>query len=106
MRERCRSCRRSTRAQQLSAVSLRQARATSRPTRRGSRCRARWRRREILLVDIPSMTMTRELPSLAATEALGHELALLAAPGSAILLAGELGAGKTTLARAIIRSLS
>jgi len=52
------------------------------------------------------MDLIRDLPTPADTELLGHELALLARPGSAILLEGELGAGKTTLARAIIRSLS
>ena len=52
------------------------------------------------------MISIRDLPSLAETERLGHELALMARPGTAILLEGELGAGKTALARAIIRSLS
>jgi len=52
------------------------------------------------------MTVFRELPTADATERLGHEIALVARPGTTILLEGELGAGKTTLARAIIRSLS
>lgn len=52
------------------------------------------------------MTVLRDLPTIEATERLGHEIALVARPGTAILLEGELGAGKTTLARAIIRSLS
>jgi hypothetical protein len=52
------------------------------------------------------MSIIRALPTPDATERLGHELALVARPGTAILLEGELGAGKTTLARAIIRSLS
>ncbi|MFO0993930.1 MAG: tRNA (adenosine(37)-N6)-threonylcarbamoyltransferase complex ATPase subunit type 1 TsaE [Hyphomicrobiales bacterium] len=52
------------------------------------------------------MTVLRDLPTIEATERLGHEIALVARPGTAILLEGELGAGKTTLARAIIHSLS
>jgi hypothetical protein len=40
------------------------------------------------------------------TEALGAELALVARPGSAIVLEGEVGAGKTTLARALIHALA
>jgi len=52
------------------------------------------------------MSISRELPSPEATERLGHEVALVARPGTAILLEGDLGAGKTTLARAIIRSIS
>ena len=54
----------------------------------------------------PTMSVSRELPTAEATERLGHEIALVARPGTAILLEGDLGAGKTTLARAIIRSLS
>lgn len=52
------------------------------------------------------MSIIRDLPTAEATERLGHEISLVARPGTAILLEGELGAGKTTLARAIIRSLS
>lgn len=50
--------------------------------------------------------MLRPLETLAATEALGAELAAWLAPGRALLLAGPLGAGKTALARAALRSLS
>lgn len=48
------------------------------------------------------------LPDTAATEALGEKLAAILRTepgGAAIGLAGELGAGKTTLARALIRAL-
>ena len=44
------------------------------------------------------------LPSLSATQALGQRLASLAKAGDCILLEGPLGAGKTTLARAFLRS--
>ncbi len=50
--------------------------------------------------------MPRSLDTLAATAALGAELAAWLAPGRALLLAGPLGAGKTALARAILRTLS
>jgi tRNA threonylcarbamoyladenosine biosynthesis protein TsaE len=47
-----------------------------------------------------------ELPSLAATEALAARVAALARTGDAILLEGELGAGKSTFARAFLRDAS
>lgn len=46
------------------------------------------------------------LPDLAATERLAARLAAVAVPGDAILLEGPLGAGKTALARAFLRTAS
>lgn len=48
--------------------------------------------------------MTRELPDLVATQRLGAALAALLRAGDVVALWGELGAGKTTLARAILRA--
>ena len=45
------------------------------------------------------------LPDLDATKALGARIAAALGPGDAVALAGDLGAGKTTLARAILASL-
>ena len=49
--------------------------------------------------------MRRSLPAEADTLALGHLLAACIAPGMVIFLEGELGAGKTTLARGLLRGL-
>jgi len=46
-----------------------------------------------------------ELPDATATTALGARIAAGLAPGDAVALEGDLGAGKTTLARAILRAL-
>jgi tRNA threonylcarbamoyl adenosine modification protein YjeE len=48
----------------------------------------------------------RHLPDDAATAALGAQLAGLLRPGDLVLLEGDLGAGKTALARSIIRGLT
>ncbi len=49
--------------------------------------------------------MRIDLPDLAATEQLGARVAAALRPGDVIALSGGLGAGKTTLARAIIAAL-
>jgi len=46
-----------------------------------------------------------DLPDAAATEALGAALAPCLAPGVALGLKGDLGAGKTTLVRGLLRAL-
>lgn len=52
------------------------------------------------------MTLSTFLPDDAATAELGASLARELVPGDIVLLEGDLGAGKTALARAIIRSLA
>lgn len=49
---------------------------------------------------------TVDLAGEADTAALGERLALAVRPGDVIALYGDLGAGKTTLARALIRKLA
>ena len=46
------------------------------------------------------------LPDLAATERLAADLARRVRPGTAVLLEGPLGAGKSAFCRALLRSLS
>lgn len=48
--------------------------------------------------------MRRELPDLAAVAALGREIAVRLRAGDVVALEGDLGAGKTTLARAVIEA--
>jgi tRNA threonylcarbamoyladenosine biosynthesis protein TsaE len=49
--------------------------------------------------------MITPLPDLAAMEAYGARIAAALRPGDVVALAGGLGVGKTTLARAILRGL-
>jgi tRNA threonylcarbamoyladenosine biosynthesis protein TsaE len=58
------------------------------------------------IADMSAATRSIELPSLAATEALAATVASLARAGDVILLAGPLGAGKSTFARAFLRAAS
>jgi tRNA threonylcarbamoyladenosine biosynthesis protein TsaE len=51
------------------------------------------------------VSLNATLPDEAATLALGAALAPCIEPGSVIFLQGELGAGKTTLARGVLRGL-
>lgn len=51
------------------------------------------------------MELTRALPDETATLAFGTALAQALAPGLTIYLDGELGAGKTTLVRGVLRGL-
>lgn len=51
-------------------------------------------------------TISLDLPDLAATERLAARVAAQVRTGDAILLEGELGAGKTAFARAFLRSLT
>lgn len=51
-------------------------------------------------------TLRLQLPDESATNRLGDDIAAIIRPGDAFLLSGDLGMGKTALARAIIRALA
>ncbi len=51
------------------------------------------------------MSLDIKLPDPAATEALGRALAPGAGPGRVVHLRGDLGAGKTTVTRGLLRAL-
>jgi tRNA threonylcarbamoyladenosine biosynthesis protein TsaE len=61
---------------------------------------------QIAVMSVTVTTRLIDLPSLAATEALAATVAALAQTGDAILLEGELGAGKSAFARAFLRAAS
>ncbi len=56
--------------------------------------------------EVNSFTVVRDLHSPEELELLAAELSLMASAGTAILLQGELGSGKSTFARAFIRALA
>ncbi len=58
-----------------------------------------------MMADIAVARRELNLPGLAATRQLAGRLAGLLAPGDVVGLAGELGIGKTTFARGVIRAL-
>jgi len=62
--------------------------------------------RVAMKTDSQGVTRRLLLADLAATEALGVQIAAGLRKGDAVALEGDLGAGKTTLARAILRALA
>ncbi|CAO3352386.1 tRNA (adenosine(37)-N6)-threonylcarbamoyltransferase complex ATPase subunit type 1 TsaE [Azospirillum melinis] len=56
--------------------------------------------------DTPLHTVTLPLPDEAATAALGRRLGAVLRPGDLVALRGDLGAGKSALSRALIRSVT
>jgi len=56
------------------------------------------------LVGLPSSTLLLHVPSSESMETLGSALSEGTVPGDCVCLEGDLGAGKTTLCRAFIRS--
>lgn len=55
--------------------------------------------------NIDGFTLSLRLRDLAATEALGAQIAAGIAPGDTVAMEGDLGTGKTALARAVLRAL-
>lgn len=53
-----------------------------------------------------ALSLTIDLPDPEATDQLGRHLAAQLRPGDTLLLAGQIGAGKSHLARAIIRAVA
>lgn len=56
------------------------------------------------MIDI-DLSQPIEVPTAEAMQRLGRSLAGMLSPGEVVFLSGPLGAGKTTLAQAIVRSL-
>jgi len=56
-------------------------------------------------VHSPDVTAVFELPDEAATQSVGEKLAPALQPGMVVFLEGDLGVGKTSLSRALIRAL-
>ncbi len=58
------------------------------------------------ILEHDTASFTADLPDAAATEAFGRTLSLFLKSGDVVALAGDLGTGKTTMARAIIRAVA